>query len=749
MQEASLEAVESLPVESETKEDTMSIGTALQMGKSLLVEFESTDDEALVTRALQVLEAGIRAGNPDEFPDPKLLVELARGFRYHGSYEGALQICANVIQEAPSFPGLQEVVFESVMNMIHLRMQLPSDYVSAASTFPVSHIDINVDLEDHFAMLCARSHSIRGNMEIAEAGYQEVFQRCRLKGNSVVGSHLRWEEWVSDPSTWSYFAKPFLAARQTLEAAHALLLGAIDCAAALQDESLEALALTYSQLDVGSRDRAKIYVRRIRRGHFLRDWVGSRRRYPKWARVCMRKEVEARSRRLARSRYLDAWIDDQALTADRRAREEDENRMMRKAEDEMRFYLTELKICRAITLIQRVCRGFMVRGLLIPNIRRGVIKIQACLRGSFARTRVARIRALRKILTMRVHCRLVHAYRRRVALWRLAKLVASWEGARCAQRLIAQRRLFYTANAFVHCLRLQRRLKEEIRRRAMWKLRSTIAVSSAARCVQRSIVRGTAIRGAKKVVTVSVACICVLKMKKRIEWYKEDAAARMLQRAVRRKMMQDLFKCLSNFHARPSRILDLYFRGKLSAELVIIVEARLHTHALKIQAHARRVKANKRASLLRIERERAIRRERQRQERLARRRRAIEQQRAAAEQRRKAKIRSRRREISKALLNQLRNPTYETLTNILTDARIALGSESEMVLKGEKLLRALEKESAHQHFWRSRERRRVHVRAQDRRFGGIDRELDEAFRRGDLQIRQAPQPESDAVVEAQ
>ena len=87
----------------------------------------------------------------------------------------------------------------------------------------------------------------------------------------------------------------------------------------------------------------------------------------------------------------------------------------------------------------------------------------------------------------------------------------------------------------------------------------------------------------------------------------------------------------------------------------------------------------------------------------------------------------------------LTNPTWETLHALLEQADIALGADHQLVVRGRRLQKALEKESAHKRYMKTNERGRVMRRARKRHFESVEKDLDTAFVEGRLDIPLPPQ----------
>ena len=93
----------------------------------------------------------------------------------------------------------------------------------------------------------------------------------------------------------------------------------------------------------------------------------------------------------------------------------------------------------------------------------------------------------------------------------------------------------------------------------------------------------------------------------------------------------------------------------------------------------------------------------------------------------------------KELVVQLTNPNWETLRNLLTEGSVALGDTHELMLRGTRLIKALEKESAHQRYRKNYQKNLVKKRASARKFVSVEKSLDKEFIAGRLNIVAAPQ----------
>jgi hypothetical protein len=181
------------------------------------------------------------------------------------------------------------------------------------------------------------------------------------------------------------------------------------------------------------------------------------------------------------------------------------------------------------------------------------------------------------------------------------------------------------------------------------------------------------------------------------------------------------------------------YRKKLTGMSKMILERRLTPSCLKIQNQYRRRKATTYVARVRKAKALALARKRAKKIAADRRRKANQAKRDAMEAKHQAKLRARKREISKLLVKQLSNPTWETLNALLTEGNTALGEEHDLMVRGTRLLKALEKESAFQHYRKKKDRKVTQHRASARQFNSVDKELNAKWRQGALGIAPAPQ----------
>ena len=76
---------------------------------------------------------------------------------------------------------------------------------------------------------------------------------------------------------------------------------------------------------------------------------------------------------------------------------------------------------------------------------------------------------------------------------------------------------------------------------------------------------------------------------------------------------------------------------------------------------------------------------------------------------------------------------------LLTEGNTALGEAHDLMVRGTRLLKALEKESAFQHYRKKKDRKVTQHRASARQFNSVDKELNAKWIQGTLDIAPAPQ----------
>ena len=448
---------------------------------------------------------------------------------------------------------------------------------------------------------------------------------------------------------------------------------------------------------IGHTESALTYFKKINKGRFQRDLIASHRAFPKWAKVSFRP---GGNRDVLRGMMEKIWhvrnlVVDEAFKLDDREREKDNTRGMKKAETDMRWFLTEERIWNATVTIGCAMRMWIAQAALRRR-RHAVTVIQATMRIFLVRLRINRIRALLHLAGM-VRAQQANA---KLSAWnariKLLKANAVGRTVRKISRLMGARRV---------------RMVLEVQRRAGH---------------MRKII--------DRVPIMKVAWLKIYKrrMLRFLQNEKERRAACLIQRLFRARLLKQLLLVLRGNGGYPNRALGIWYRGRLTGMSKMLLEKRLTPSAQTIENHARRLKACKIVSKLRREKAMDDFRRRRKEEAAARRRKANEERLRRKKAEADANLRAKKRQIAKELLAQLTNPTWETLQTLLEQGDIALGAEHQLVVRGRRLQKALEKESAHKRYLKKNERGRVMRRARKRQFESVEKDLDTAFVEGRL-----------------
>ena len=88
------------------------------------------------------------------------------------------------------------------------------------------------------------------------------------------------------------------------------------------------------------------------------------------------------------------------------------------------------------------------------------------------------------------------------------------------------------------------------------------------------------------------------------------------------------------------------------------------------------------------------------------------------------------------LVKCFRDPSWDVLAPLLEKGAVALGKDHELMIRGRRVAKALEKEWIH--FHSGSEKYRIMNRARTREFESVERDLDAAFVAGELHITQPP-----------
>ena len=510
----------------------------------------------------------------------------------------------------------------------------------------------------------------------------------------LIGNHKTWELWIEDANTWIKAARVWFDMGE-YELSNVMLMGALERAANPGDECWSRLC--YGHAMIGHTEAALRYFKKINKGRFQRDLIGYHRKFPKWAKVSFRpgSNRDIMRRMLENVWHIRELVIDEAFKLDDREREKENMRGMKKAETDMRWFLTEERIWNACVTIGCYMRMWLAQAELRRR-RRAVTTIQSAMRVFLVRQRINRIRSLLHLTGM-IRAQQLNA---RLSGWnaqlKFLKTTAVAASVRRISTLMAMRKM---------------RIMIEVRRRAV-RMRRIIDVVPVVKLAWLRITQ-------RRILQV-------------INDEKERRSACLIQRMFRSRLMKQLFLVLRGSGVYPNRALSIWYRDRLTGMSKMLLEKRLTPYAQKIENNARRFKAQKLAKKLRRQKALDEFRRRKKEEAAARRRKANEDRRKRKKAEVEAALRAKRRQIAKDLLGQLSNPVWEKLQNLLEQATVALGEDHNLVVRGRRLSLALEKESAHKRYLKVNERGRVMRRARRRGFESVEKELDIAFVEGRL-----------------
>lgn len=716
------------------------------LGQTSYKIFALNDEPNHLDAAIAAYDEAVRTGG--RYPNPELLMEAIQIYRSHGAHEGALHLCAHIIQDHPTFHRIGDTVMNAISCMIQLKVDIPGPYVQWLCEMP--HVE-----ETDALLLTAKAKERRGKYEEARAGYREIFLRLKTRQirakekesargsarrkndmqmqqgetkrhdedfalqqqkiekddtlKTLIGNHTKWDLWCEDPNTWIKAGRPWFN-RQEYEIANLMLGAALQCSSMPGDECLAKLSVGHG--NIGHFERSMYYFKRMTKGKFQKKIIGTHRTYPKFSKVSLRPgSEEDKLRKLVESCYhIKDMAIKQAVKLDDREREKNERKCMKKAEDDMRYFLTDEKIWNACVTIGCSMRMWIAQAELRKR-KKSVVLIQAMLRVYIAFLRITRIRGL---LRMRATAHNL-MYLRKIQEW----------------------------NAEIRIRRVQSVAHIARRLTTLMAVRRTRTVSEIARRAHaiRTLIDDEVLRRARiKLSTMATLVHSHGRIRNLIQWEKERRAAVCLQRLFRSRLMKQLLMVLSgNMSSYPNQALSLWYRQKLTGMSLMILNKRLTPYAIKIENQFRKRKATKYVKRIRKAKQLAAYRKRQKEIAAERRRKANQARRDALEAQRLKEIRARKRQIAKELLSQLKNPSWEILGKLLKEGSVALGETHELMLRGKRLIRALEKESAHQRYRKIDQRDLVAKRARARKFESVELQMDQAFVAGKLSIVPAPQ----------
>ena len=255
------------------------------LGQTSFRLFASNDRPVHLEQALTAYHEAVRTSG--RYPDPALLLETVVVYRAHGSHEGALHLCCNLIQDHPTYHNIGQIVKHAIACMVQLNIKLPGQYIQWLCGMP------NV-LETDALLLTARASEMRGEREVARQGYREIFLRLlkergdeerrmerdfvppteggegegETKGDRrlpptkqelfatvvatyrqtlLIGTHHKWDVWCEDPVTWIKAGRNWFDQKE-YECSNAMYGAALQCSAMPGDECLTKLSVGCNQM---------------------------------------------------------------------------------------------------------------------------------------------------------------------------------------------------------------------------------------------------------------------------------------------------------------------------------------------------------------------------------------------------------------------------------------------------------------------------------------------------------------------
>ena len=393
------------------------------LGQTSYRIYTSTNDPSNLDTAILAYQESVRTCGRS--PNPELLVEAIKIYRSHGAHEGALRLCAMLIQDHPNYSQIGHVVMNAISCMIELKVQIPGAYVSWLCQMPGIE-------ETDALLLTAKAQERRNKREEARAGYREIFLRLKTReirqketinsarssarsnentmeyqgetknstSNSptemeetLIGKHTSWETWCEDPDTWIKAGRPWYN-KQEYELSNIMFQSALSKSSFPGDECLCKMVIGYTK--IGNPEKATTYFKRMNKGKFRTKVIGTHRTYPKWSKVSMRpgSDEYQYTQMIENSCFhIAKQMKEDAFKLDDRERQKENTRGLKKSENETRLFLTEEKIWNACVTIGCSMRMWIAQALLRRR-RRAVLKAQSMLRVYIAKLKVNRIRAL-------------------------------------------------------------------------------------------------------------------------------------------------------------------------------------------------------------------------------------------------------------------------------------------------------------------------------------------------------------------
>eukprot|EP00949_MAST-11_sp_MAST-11-sp1_P001718 g1718.t1 len=483
------------------------------MGHSLLRLHESSGDFELLDDALVCYR---EATASEKEPSPEELFRAAQVYRRQGAHQGALQLCAMIISKPTAEHLLPAVLTLSLACMWNAKGGLDERsneylmYLLQNSTRLGGDSTVDEEKEEErILFLAARALEKRRLREQADAGYSHIFLKLHKKENED------WQLWIRDPSIWLEQAAVHMA-RQDWEFADDMLTEALMCSSLQQDSFWADRALVAERL--GDHARSKKFIKNIAKGEFWSDFVLSYRRVPFPGRVRTAfKDFEAVAQRCPTIVQL---ARDTAARADLGERERLARRRMWREEMYMREYYTELMIWNSCIDIERVARGFLARKFRRLFVRRATILQSLWRRRKVMWGIYARLCAVKKMKTVSTFSLGAYRIQRNMALFRTRTVVHTFFTAHRFSTAIAVEKVKRVT--FLHATAA--RMGHAIARA---KLGSVWAMIYSA----HRLLRGVELE------------------KKRREGEQMKRAVRLIQRRVRRFLLQKLHRAICRLNS--------------------------------------------------------------------------------------------------------------------------------------------------------------------------------------------------------
>jgi tetratricopeptide (TPR) repeat protein len=648
--------------------------------------YKKDDSSKNVQKALECYQKAIDELN---FVDPEVLCEAAEVYRRHNAHEGALVLYGTVIEHFPRFKGITTAAMNAVCCMFRTgTLDQATDYLFWLADAPPPGVP-----EDVLYLLAARVYELIGREDLAAMGFEDLFQRKKAQG--LTQMHDNWATWRDDAELWRQCSELFLELEmyELLDHCNAQTFR---CSPFHTGSFFAHWAHTNSLM--GDTATAEKHLRSIFKGEFIKDACDSKRtitsqadrdseRGGKYGKPLTGEHLEILNI-VEKSEFMRRYIQKRVTLADLNARQIMEQELMAQAEVETKWFLTELKIWTNGIKICAYARGHLAR-----NYRRkaykAILDIERVFRGHMGRKRASRLMALRRINAVRFLARQYDRMRVLSARWKLmavgARRVAT---GRWAEKAALWRFKKFT---FSHTVFLQR-------------------------------------------------------MVKAIETEKLNRAAILIQRLFRNRMMKELIKMIAS--REPSEmIMRLFYRDALTGPCREVLGRLLDPYATEIQCRYRQKKAVRRVARRRAEHKRWLVKQEEARKRAARRKATLDFQRRQREEAKRREDRKKRmkeiqtrKDVMKGLVQCFADPKWDEINRLLVIGTPLLGEDHNLIVRGKKVAKVLEKEWLH--FNRSKERRRVMGRARDRKYESVEEELDREFVKGNIHIIPSSPPTS-------